>query len=521
MNPMIAQPAPRTIMMTHFSLTTHALLLALSAASAVTCAAAERVPYDLSKETYKTETLFSYDGCMDHRLMGNSGEPKVYKNHVYLATIAYGRHPRILQVPLDGGKAKIGHLEPDFQISEDSHRYFIVGIDKNGYIHVTGGMHGGPWRYWISAKPEDVSKFVPTVPGRLSKEFESTPEDVAEIVPAVRGQQQSPPGYGITYPHFFADTAGNLYIQARGSVPSFQKGRERKIVQIGLLSVYDAEKRTWRLWGADIPKGYGGRPGYPVTVWEDNFHNGEAGVGWYGRNTADFVAARDNTLHFLFNVLNYSPPSGRLNDSDEGGGGKNILYATSKDGGRTLQRTNGSKVEWPVRAEAGPYQPDVIYDAAADYAAAERNGGAFPGLVGATIQLDWKNRPMIRAHKKISNEAVVFRLEDRKWVSCPAKAFGKWRDNAGVLMKPVEKSGEVVRLWDEEHSRVVKLGQEIEKLDEDYLRDTGTMIYTTKNPKAGNKVINIMRTTIQRPATGAGSGLTQESTTVNDKGTKR
>ena len=32
-----------------------------------------------------------------------------------------------------------------------------------------------------------------------------------------------------------------------------------------------------------------------------------------------------------------------------------------------------------------------------------------------------------------------------------------------------------------------------------YLRDTGTMIYTTKKPGAGNSVINIVRTTIQRP----------------------
>ena len=98
---------------------------------------------------------------------------------------------------------------------------------------------------------------------------------------------------------------------------------------------------------------------------------------------------------------------------------------------------------------------------------------------------------------------MVFRLEDGKWVSCPAKSFGQWRDNAGVLMDPIEKrSGDVVRCWDEEHSRVVKLGKSpIEKIGENYLRDTGTVIYRTKNPKAGNKVINVLRTTIQRPAT--------------------
>ncbi len=80
-----------------------------------------------------------------------------------------------------------------------------------------------------------------------------------------------------------------------------------------------------------------------------------------------------------------------------------------------------------------------------------------------------------------------------------AQAFGPWRDNAGVLMEPNGRSGEVVQRWDEQHARIVKLGQEIEKLDADYLRDTGTMIYTTKSKGKGNSVINIVRTTIYRP----------------------
>jgi hypothetical protein len=181
---------------------------------------------------------------------------------------------------------------------------------------------------------------------------------------------------------------------------------------------------------------------------------------------------------------------------------KDILYAWSKDGGRTLQRADGSNVQWPVCAKAGPYQPDVIYAANADYAAMEKAGdGKFLGLVGGQIQLDWKGRPMIRAHNNKINADVVFRVENGKWVSCPEQAFGKWRDNAGVLMDPNGNSGEVVRRWDEKHVRIVKLEQEINDLDADYLRDTGTMIYTTKIKGKGNSVINVMRTTIQRPAT--------------------
>ncbi len=64
-------------------------------------------------------------------------------------------------------------------------------------------------------------------------------------------------------------------------------------------------------------------------------------------------------------------------------------------------------------------------------------------------------------------------------------------------------SHKVTGLWDQDHSRVIKLGPDIDKLDEDYLRDTGMIIYTTKKHGAGNSVINVMRTTIQRPSSGA------------------
>lgn len=500
MNSTVTQPTIHTTMETPFRIKTPALLLAFSAAFAVTCNAAESVPYDLSQETYKTDMLFSYDGCMNHQLMGNSGQPKVFKNHVYLTTIAHGLHPRILQIPMEGGEAKIGRLDPDYYIGEDSHRYFTLSVDKAGYIHLVGGMHGGPWQHWVSAKPEDVSKFLRTVTEKGSKEPEDDKPMVdSESGPAATGGK-GPPGYGITYPAFHSDSAGNIFLHARGSAPDFRKSRQGKIVHIGLLSTYDAGTRTWRLLGADIPKESGGHPGHPVTVWGDNFENGKAGEGWYVVNSAGFVSAPDNTLHFCFGILNYSNPTGKMSaiSTSNHAEGKDILYAMSKNGGRTLQKADGSKVEWPVQAEAGPHQPDVLYAAAADYAVTGKDG-IFPGLTGGSIQLDWKNRPMIRARKRISNEDVVFLLENGKWGPGPANSFGQWRDKAGVLMDPV-KGGDVVRRWDEKHSRVVELGQVIDNLDSAYLRDTGTMIYTTKSKGKGNSVINIMRTTIQRPA---------------------
>ena len=368
--------------------------LAIVCAGTLSAVAAEGVPYDLEQETYKTELLFSYDGCSDHPVMRHCGKPTVFGKYIYAAIIAHGRVPRVLQIPLDGdGPAKIGRLEPEVWIGDDAHKYFAVAVDKAGYIHLTGNMH------------------------------------------------------------------------------------------VGMLSVYDADTRSWRILGGDIPTAFGGKAGHPVTIWEDNFQNGT----FYARHQASFVEAPDGILHFAFSALNDNPldyakaPGHTITD---------VMYGMSTDAGRTLRRSDGTEILWPVRAEAGPYQAEVLVTPPDD--------GSLPWLgLGASVQLDWKNRPMVRYEHK-QEGAKTLRLEDGKWVPCPNEAFANWRDNHGVLMAQGRNSTDLVRRWDENHVRVVKLGQNIDKLDEDYLRETGTLIYKTKKDRAGNTVINIMRTTVTR-----------------------
>ena len=68
----------------------------------------EATPYDLGKETYQTQLLFSYDGGAqslydgraDTFLLAYSAGPKVYKDNVYLPLVAHGRSLRIIKVPL-------------------------------------------------------------------------------------------------------------------------------------------------------------------------------------------------------------------------------------------------------------------------------------------------------------------------------------------------------------------------------------------------------------------------------------
>jgi hypothetical protein len=60
-------------------------------------------------------------------------------------------------------------------------------------------------------------------------------------------------------------------------------------------------------------------------------------------------------------------------------------------------------------------------------------------------------------------------------------------DDGGKGRKKDKKSHQITRLWDEDNSRVGNLGQVIDKLDEDYLHDTGTMITRPKSPARGTR----------------------------------
>lgn len=50
-------------------------------------------------------------------------------------------------------------LDNSFTISNDAHNEFSIGVDKNGYIHIVGGMHNNSLNYWRSTKPYDISQF--------------------------------------------------------------------------------------------------------------------------------------------------------------------------------------------------------------------------------------------------------------------------------------------------------------------------------------------------------------------------
>lgn len=94
-----------------------------------------------------------------------------------------------------------------------------VGVDRDGYIHVTGGMHHSEWDYCISDEPGSIIEFT-----RIN------PTDAS-----------CPPHDRITYPQFFNDRDGRLYLNYRAKFSAdWHNGTTH-----GAMAVFDESSRTW------------------------------------------------------------------------------------------------------------------------------------------------------------------------------------------------------------------------------------------------------------------------------------
>jgi len=106
----------------------------------------------------------------------------------YVAYYDADRNMVIAQRPLNS-QAWTKTILPT-KVGWDSHNYIEVALDSEGYLHVSGNMHGVPLIYFRSEKPEDISRFEKL--GMTGKHEEH-----------------------VTYPIFFKDREGNLYFQYR------------------------------------------------------------------------------------------------------------------------------------------------------------------------------------------------------------------------------------------------------------------------------------------------------------------
>ena len=133
-----------------------------------------------------------------------------------------------------------------------------VGVDRDGVVHVAYNMHNFPWQYGVFPEPDSID-------GRIRFLGEAiTDEELALHVEQNRTRFDGPgeaavPGNQITYPVFFHDRQGGLYLSSRQAARPARQFEERTFSSG--IARHDADTGAWSPLGAPLPL----EPGDVVT----------------------------------------------------------------------------------------------------------------------------------------------------------------------------------------------------------------------------------------------------------------
>lgn len=141
----------------------------------------------------------------------------------------------------------------------DSHNFLTLGIDKDGFIHLSGNVHVHPLTYFRSTKSNDIS----------------TLEQIFEMV----GTEEK----RTTYPHFMLSREGELLYHYRDGGSG--DGNE-------IYNIYNTETKTWkRLLDTPLTDGQGLMNAYQTqpTLMKDGWYH----MYWVWRDTPDCSTNHD------------------------------------------------------------------------------------------------------------------------------------------------------------------------------------------------------------------------------------
>lgn len=159
----------------------------------------------------------------------------------------------------------------------DSHNYVTMAADDEGYLHLSGNMHGRPLVYFRSSRPWDIATF--------------------ERIPAMVGRNEG----RCTYPVFLRGAGGELLFTYRdGSSGSGDQ----------YYNAYDPATKAWRrLMEGPITSGEGEVNAYfvgPVRGPDGWFH-----LCWVWRDTGDCATNHDLCYARSRDLVHWQTSTGR------------------------------------------------------------------------------------------------------------------------------------------------------------------------------------------------------------------
>jgi putative BNR repeat neuraminidase len=145
------------------------------------------------------------------------------------------------------------HLIEPHTLDDPWHTTASIAVDRRGYVHVAYNMHNMPWQYAVSERPQDISRFV----------FRGDVLTEAQLL-AVKSRNETLfptqgaaaiPGNQVTYPAFFQDRRGELFVTYRFATRPKRAYRDRAYA--AGIAAYDVETRRWNPIGWPVEVGGG------------------------------------------------------------------------------------------------------------------------------------------------------------------------------------------------------------------------------------------------------------------------
>ncbi|MFY0654829.1 MAG: BNR repeat-containing protein [Cyclobacteriaceae bacterium] len=189
-------------------------------------------------------------------------------NRQYIAYYNAQRHTVVGQRNLSDKQFELHELPPTDRetnggtssvVGWDSHNFLTLGIDKEGFIHLSGNVHVNPLTYFRSTAPNDIST-------------------LEQIYSMVGTEEQR-----TTYPHFMLTKEGELLYHYRDGGSG--NGNE-------IYNIYNTEEKKWtRMLDVPLTDGQGLMNAYQTQprVREDGWYH----VYWVWRDTPDCSTNHD------------------------------------------------------------------------------------------------------------------------------------------------------------------------------------------------------------------------------------
>ena len=212
-----------------------------------------------------------------------------------------------------------------------------IAVDRENFVHVAYNMHNMPWQYSVSLEPGSIDVF----------NFRGDALSLIQLG-AVHYLNRTPfpglgkaviPGTQITYPTFYKDRKGDLWVTYRFALKPNRDWSER-VYGCGIAR-YDTATRSWSAVGGKVPVGpedaaleSSNKKSAEVTAFCSN-------PGWWA-NDIRLWFDDTNTMHVVWCWSDY------ITSSDEHRRREFHAYARSSDGGQTFTHSDGKPYKLPI-----------------------------------------------------------------------------------------------------------------------------------------------------------------------------